>query len=382
MIYEHADKLGRLDRLLEIQAPLDWSRVGQETWGTVYTQARKRGLLSPFRLVRDPYWGGKIEALFHEIRQPNWWQGDDRYHPPEAKHPVSSLQRTLARGEFAVTAEIAPPKGAKEGDILENAAHLQGLVHAVNITQNPMATAHMSAIACSLLLVQSGIEPILQLTARDYNRYALQSEVLGAAALGIHNVLCLTGDAPTSGRSPAGELPFDLDATQMLWILRRLRDKGIFLDGRAVTGRPQLFLGTAGSPNDPKPEHEALRLEKKINAGAQYIQTQLVYDVSKLAGWLEALEKRGLLDKVHILVGIGPLRSARTARFLQEKIPDVSIPYKIIKRMGNSTAPEETGFEIALELIGEVKSLPGIGGVHIMSMGWERILPGLLSAIE
>ncbi len=236
----------------------------------------------------------------------------------------------------------------------------------------------MSSLACCLLLTQHGIEPVLQLTGRDYNRFALQSEVLGAATLGIHNVLCLTGDPPTAGRGPAGELPFDLDSTQMLWILRRLRDEGRFLDGRSVVEAPRLFLGAAGSPNEADPAHEALRLEKKINAGAQFIQTQLVYDATILQQWLEALDRRGLLAKVHILAGIGPLRSVKTARFLNERIPGVVVPPRLIERLDRSPAPEETGLEIALELIEQVKALPGVSGLHIMSVGWESILPRLL----
>ncbi len=281
-----------------------------------------------------------------------------------------------------MTAEVAPPTGANATKVQETALGFQGLLHAANVTQNPMATPRMSSLACCLLLKQSGIEPVLQLTARDYNRLALQSEVLGAAALGIQNILCLTGDAPTVGRGPAGALPFDLDATQMLWILRRLRDEERFLDGRIVNGSPQIYLGSAGSPNDPKPQHEALRLEKKINAGAQFIQTQLVFDVSLLERWLDALEERDLLSKVHILVGVGPLRSLKVARFLREKIPDIVVPDSIVEQLEMSKNPEETGVELTLELIRKIKTLPGISGIHIMSLGWEAILPRLVNEVR
>ncbi len=370
MIYERADELGRLDRLLEVQAPLDWSHVGRETWLTVIATARERSLLSPMRAVRDN-WREQVERLFHDLRQPGWWQGDDDYHPPACSTPVSQLQMALQRGEFVITAEITPPSGADVGQVWEKALRLQNHVRAVNVTENPMATPRMSSLACCLLLPRQGIEPILQLTARDYNRFALQSEALGAAALGIHNVLCLTGDAPTIGRGPAGELPLDLDATQMLWILRRLRDERRFLDGRRVSEPPRLFLGAAASPNDPNPAHEALRLEKKINAGAQYIQTQLVYDVELLQRWLEALDGRNLLTKAYILVGIGLLHSVKTIRFLQERIPGVIIPAHLIERMERSSTPEKTGFEIALELTNKVKALPGVSGIHVMSLAKE-----------
>lgn len=228
------------------------------------------------------------------------------------------------------------------------------------------------------MLARDGIEPVLQITARDYNRLALQSEALGAAALGIRNVLCLTGDPSSHNFVPAGDLPYDLDASQMLWILRRLRDEGRFLDGRDMSEPPELFLGAAGSPNDPDPHLEAMRLEKKINAGAQFIQTQLIYDVDSLKRWLEAMEARDLLSKAHILVGIGPLRSVKVVRYMQKHIPDVLMPPRLAAKMERSVDSQETGLEIALELIHEVKDLPGVSGLHIMSVGWERIIPRLL----
>ncbi len=204
LIYERADAMGRLDSLLEVQAPLDWGRVGRETWGTVVSEARERGLLYPARALRDTRWREKVAQMFQDIRQPDWWQGDGRYHPPASPRPVSGLQAALERGEFVVTAEIAPPVGASASKVRAKADRLQGLIHAANVTENPMANPRMSSLACGLLLAGYGIEPIVQLTARDYNRLALQSEVLGASALGIRNVLCLAGDPPTTGRGPAG----------------------------------------------------------------------------------------------------------------------------------------------------------------------------------
>jgi len=379
LIYQRAEELGRLDRLLEVQAPLDWSRVGHETWATVVRQAREHGLLSPMRLGRGRGWGDRVESVLREIRQPDWWQGDASYHPPAQAIAASRLQAALQRGEFGVTAEVTPPPGASAEKVIASAAQLRGLIHAANVTNNAMATPRMSSLACCLLLQRQGIEPVLQLTARDYNRMMLQSEVLGAAASGIHNVLCLTGDPPTTGLGPASGLPFDLDATQMLWILRRLRDEGRFLDGRPASKPPRLFLGAAGSPNDSNPYHEALRLEKKINAGAQFIQTQLVYDVECLDRWLAALDSRDLLDKVYILVGIGPLRSIKSAHYLAERVPGVSLPLQIVDRMERSSDPRETGLEIAIELIQQVKVLPGVAGIHLMAVGWGSVLPRLIT---
>jgi methylenetetrahydrofolate reductase (NADPH) len=378
VIYERAKARGTLNKLLEVQAPLDWSRAGRETWGTVISEARSRGLLSPANLARSGHWREETRTLFRDIRQPAWWQGDDQYHPPRSIEPASGLQAALSRGEFVVTVEISPPISANAEMIRDRAGRMRDMIHGANVTQNPMATPRMSGLACSALLLGEGVEPILQLTARDYNRLALQSEALGASALGIHNILCLTGDPPTKSRGPAAGLPFDLDATQMLWILRRMRDEGQFLDGRSIEQPPTLFLGTAASPSDSMPQHEALRLEKKINAGAQFIQTQLVYDAKLLERWLEALEARDLLTKVHILVGIGPLRSIRVARYMLEHIPDIAMPAQMVEQMEKSAQPEEMGLEIALRLIEEVKQLPGVSGIHLMSVGWQAILPRLL----
>jgi methylenetetrahydrofolate reductase (NADPH) len=380
-IYERADKTGQLERLLEVQAPLDWKRVGHETWGTVISKSRERKILSPKNVFRRSDWLEEVDEMFAHIRQPEWWQGDDAYHPPANVDPVSRLQAALNRGEFVITAEVKPPIGSNVTRIEEQAENLFGLVHAANVTQNPMATPRMSSFASCLSLIREGIEPVLQLTARDYNRLALQSEVLGAAALGIHNVLSLSGDPPTAGRNPAGQLPYDLDATQMLWILRRMRDKGIFLDGREIDKPPDLFLGAAGSPGDPNLIHEALRLEKKINAGAQFIQTQLIYDIDSLTRWLEALNKRNLIAQVHILVGIGPLRSVKTARYMQENIPDIKVPLSLVEKMEKSQNPQETGLEITIELIQEVRNLPGVSGIHVMALGWEKVLSRLLSKV-
>ena len=384
LIYRRAEAMGRMERLREVQAPLDWSRVGRETWGQVVSLAWGRGLLAPRYLFQHDVWRAQIAQLFYDVRQPDWWRGDAEYHAPrspegdlQSAEPVSDLQARLARGEFVVTAEIAPPLGASSEKI-ERARQLRDYIAAGNFTDNPMATARMSSLACSVLLLEQGIEPVLQMTARDYNRLSLQSEILGASALGIRNVLCLTGDPPMSGREPFGAIPFDIDAVQMLWILRRMRDDSIFLDGRALKNPPRVFLGVAGSPNAPNPRYEALRLEKKINAGAQFIQTQLVYDVEAFAGWLEALDQRNLLGKVHILAGVGPLRSAKAARYIATQLHNVRVPPAILARMeGARDAPEE-GVQIALELMERLRTLKGVSGIHLMGMGWEAIIPRLV----
>jgi methylenetetrahydrofolate reductase (NADPH) len=282
----------------------------------------------------------------------------------------------------STSAELTPPVGASLENFVEKAIELRDFVHAVNITQNPMASPHMSTIASGLSLVQQGIESILQLTARDYNRLALQSAALGVSALGIHNILCLTSDPPVAGRGPVSGLPFDLDATQMIWILRRFRDEGHFLDGSDVSTPPRLFLGSAASPNDPNPNHEILRLKKKINAGAQFLQTQLVFSIERLERFLEAMDRGNLLDKVYILAGVTSLRSLKIAMYIQERIPDVFVPTEVIDRMESSETPEETGLEIALELVQKMKTLPGVSGVHLMNLGWDEFYPRLLREVR
>ncbi|MEE8121348.1 MAG: methylenetetrahydrofolate reductase C-terminal domain-containing protein [Anaerolineales bacterium] len=386
LIYRRAEAMENLEGLLEVQAPLDWSRVGHSTWFALFQEARKRKLLTITALKPLRDWKKEVSILFRDMRQPAWWNGDQEHHPATSHEQVSSLQTALMRGEFVVTSEFVPPTGVRLEDSAKKVESLRGRVHAVNVAENPMATAHMSSLAGCQILKSLGLEPILQVTARDYQRLILQSEVLGANALGINNILCLTGDAPTAGRAPFMGLPFDLDATQMLWILRRLRDQGLLLDGRQIDDPPRIFLGAAGSPNDPNPTYDALRLEKKINAGAQFIQTQLVYEGTIVERWLEALDKRDLLSKAHVLIGISPLRSLQHAVFLQERIPDITIPSIIMRRFAESPCPGRLGVDMALELIEEIRALPGVSGVHLMALGetdtTNRLLDGLRAIME
>ena len=378
LVYRRADALGCMERLLEVQVPLDWARVGRETLGEVVSLAWRRGLFAPRYLFQRSVWRERIAQLFYDLRQPDWWRGDSNYHDPRSAEPVSGLQARLACGEFVVTAEIAPPLGASSEKIEQSALLLHDHIAAGNFTDNPMATARMSSLACSVLLLRQGIEPVMQMTARDYNRLSLQSEILGASALGIRNVMCLTGDPPMSGREPYGAIPFDIDAVQMLWILRRMRDDGIFLDGRSLKSPPRLFLGAAGSPNAPNSRYEALRLEKKIHAGAQFIQTQLVYDVDAFAAWMEALDKRNVLDKIHILAGVGSLRSAKSARYIATQLHNVRVPPPILTRMESARDAQEEGIQIALEIMERLRTMKGVSGIHLMAMGWEAVIPRLV----
>lgn len=379
-IYERAFRLGHEERLLEVLPPLDWDKVGTETWGAVARQVRQvgakrvfAGLLSRDVMQRAQTW----DAVFRPVRQPDWWQGDDVYHAPAYEEPVSALERRLRAGVFVVTAEVAPPLSTATDKLCDNVAMVRPYVTAVNFTDSPSATPRMSSWACSKLALDHGAEPVLQIAARDRTRTGLQAEILGASALGIRNVLCLSGDSARLGPPPLGRSDMiDLDAVQMLWLLRQMRDEGHYLDGRAIKCPPQLFLGAAAAPFASEPRFQALREHKKVNAGAQFFQTNLVYDVPGLERWLNELAKRGILGKVYILVGITPLKSLKMAHYMHHDIPGVVIPQTILTRMAQAgDGAKEEGVAIALELIEAIKKIEAVDGVHLMAVGWEAIVP-------
>jgi len=385
-IYERAEKMGRTDILLENNAPLDGDRVGRETWLDVVRMWREREDSPKFiefvtnREKFDEDW----ENLFYDIRQPEWWRGDREYHPPAYEEPISLLEANLRTGEFTCTGEIAPPLSVSETIINKKAGWLSDYVAAANFTDNASASARMGSMASSKLCLESdsGLEPVMQLQARDRTRVVIESDVMGAAGLGIKNILCLTGDHHRFGPGPIS-MPeqFDMDAVHMLWMLRRMRDEGKYIDGRNIKYRPQIFLGAAASPFGAPPKYEALRAEKKVNAGAQFIQTQPVFDYDRFLEWVEALDKRNLLDKVYILAGLIPLKSARAAHFMADDVPGVAIPPEIVKRMddaGDKEAQSEEGVAIALEMIEKLKNTPGISGIHFMAVHWEAIIPRLM----
>jgi methylenetetrahydrofolate reductase (NADPH) len=259
---------------------------------------------------------------------------------------------------------------------------IKGFVSAANFTDNASAVARMSSVACSRICMDLGIEPIVQMQARDRTRVVIESDAMGMAGLGMKNLLVVTGDHHRFGLSPRSTpTQFDMDSVQVLWMLRRMRDEGVYLDGRPIKNRPEWFLGAAASPYGAIPRYEALRFEKKINAGAQFIQTQPMFDYDRYLEWLEALDKRNLLGKAYILAGLVPLKSARAAHFMDENVPGVVIPPEILKRMddaGDKEGQQEVGAEIALELIEKIKGTTGISGLHIMAVHWEQIVPRLV----
>ncbi len=387
-IYDRAFKMGRQDLLLEILPPLDWEKVGGETWGDVIQQVRRigtgkvvSGLLSRSEKDRIAVWN----SIFHPILQPDWWRGDRMSHPPRTDLPASELERRLKAGDFVVTAEVSPPLSVKTDKLLANIARVKSCVTAVNFTDNPSATSRMSSWACSRLALEQGAEPVMQIAARDRTRISLQSEVLGANALGIRNFLCLSGDSMKLSPAPRGRMDVvDLDAIQMLWILRRMRDEGRYLDGREIKTPPYFFLGAAASPMASQPKFQALREHKKINAGAQFFQTNLIFDVGALEVWLNELACRNILDKVFVLVGITPIKTLKMAQYLNGEVTGVFVPAGLMKRMESADAlgnAQEEGVRIALELIDKILRFKnqGVHGIHLMAVGWEEIVPRIVA---
>jgi methylenetetrahydrofolate reductase (NADPH) len=282
-----------------------------------------------------------------------------------------------------VTAEVAPPLSIKTDKLLKNIDMLKPYVTAINFTDSPSATPRMSSWACCKFAVDQGAEPVMQIAARDRTRVGLQSEVLGASALGIRNILCLSGDSMKMAPAPRGRMDvIDIDSIQMLWILRRMRDEGKYLDGRQIKTPPQYFLGAAASPFASEPKFQALREHKKFNAGAQFFQTNLVFDVERFEVWLNELAKRGILDKIYILVGITPLKTLKMAQYMDKDIPGVTIPQPLLSRLEKADALggiQEEGVRVALEQIEKIRKLQGVNGIHLMAVGWEEIVPRIIT---
>lgn len=382
-IFERAHAMGREEMLLEVLPPLDWDKVGTETWGDVFRQAKKTGINKVFSglLSKDVDERSQVwEAVFRPVRQPEWWQGDAEYHPPAYEEPVSELEGRLKSGEFVVTAEVAPPLTVATKKLTSNIELVKPYVAAINFTDSPSATPRMSSWACSSIAVQNGAEPVMQIAARDRTRTGLQAEVLGATALGVKNILCLSGDSMRMAPEPRGRMDvIDVDSIQMLWILRRMRDEGRYLDGRSLKFPPKYFLGAAASPFSSQPHFQAIREHKKVNAGAQFFQTNLVFDAEGLDVWLNELAKRDILDKVYILIGITPLKSLKMALYMHHEVPGVFIPKNILNRMENAgDGASEEGVQIALELIEAVHQKQGVNGIHLMAVGWEEIVPRIV----
>ena len=291
----------------------------------------------------------------------------------------SNLEQILNNGRFAVTAEIGPPKGADPQKIQNKADLLRGYADAFNVTDNQTAVVRMSSFAGCCLLHQMNMEPILQMTCRDRNRIALQSDILGASALGIRNVLCLTGDHQSFGNHPGAKGVYDVDSIQLVQIIKQMRDDGLFQNGEAIpAGKPIMFIGAAANPYSEPYEFTVDRLEKKILTGAEFIQTQSVFNVDHFLGWMDDVRSRGLDKKTHILAGVTPLKSKKMTERMKYHVPGVDVPDEIEKRMNNASDEKQEGYTIALETMKQLKNIKGVHGVHITALFWEEITPVLV----
>lgn len=288
--------------------------------------------------------------------------------------PSSHLERVLREGHFAVTAELSSPDSADPERVFKLADELRGNVDAINATDASSANVHISSLAVCALVKQLGLEGVLQVSCRDRNRIAFQGNALGASALGIHNILCLTGDGVQAGDQPETKPVFDLDGLQLLNTLRVNRDHGIFLSGRKITPPPNYFLGAAANPFAPPFEWRPARLAKKIQAGAQFIQTQYVFDLSIFRDYMKRVVDMGLHEQAYILAGVGPIRSDRVARYMADNVPGVIIPEEIIRRLAGKEgkdAKAQEGVEIAVEIVDAVREIQGVSGIHLMAYPWE-----------
>jgi len=287
----------------------------------------------------------------------------------------TNLEKVLDSGAFAVTAEAGPPKGASAKVVQKKGETLKGYCDAVNVTDNQTAIVRMSSLAGCILLKQLGVEPVMQMVCRDRNRIAIQSDILGAVALGIGNVLCISGDHQKLGNHPTAKNVFDLDSIQLIQTLKQMRDEKKFLCGEDISGEVPLFIGAVENPFADPFEYRVTRLAKKVKAGANFIQTQAVYDVGKFAKWMEIVRERGLDKQVHILAGVIPMRSVGMARYMRDYVSGVYVPDKVVTRMEESKDTKEEGVRIILEIIEQLIEIPGIHGIHIMAVGWEDIVP-------
>ena len=300
----------------------------------------------------------------------------------------SNLEKVLRAGHFAVTGELGPPTGADKSVISKKAEHLKGAVDAVNITDNQTAVARMSSISVAAMLVDLGLEPVVQMTVRDRNRIAIQADLFGAWALGARNLLCLTGDHMTFGNHPESKGVYDMDSIQFLKMMRDMGEKGVSESGDELEGAPSFFLGAAANPYAPPYEYRPYRLAKKVQAGAKFIQTQCTYNMPRFKEYMQRAGDLGLLDDVYVMIGVTPLKSTGMAWYMANNVPGLDVPKEVVDRMkaaisdipkedkkARFQAQREEGIEICVETIQQAQEIPGVSGVHIMAIEWEAAVP-------
>ncbi len=295
--------------------------------------------------------------------------------------PISHLEAVLQAGQFAVAAELSPPKGVDLAAIARDAQTLRNYADAVNVTDNQAASVRMASIPVAAILLRHGIEPVAQMTCRDRNRLAIQADLLGAAALGIRNLLCLSGDHGIWGDHPEAKSVYDVDSMHLIRMARNLCEHGTLDNGRSVTLPPQLFIGAAANPFAPPFDYRPLRLGKKVAAGARFVQTQLIYNVKRFETYMARVRDLGLDRQVYILAGVGPVKSAGQANFMATKVAGMEVPDEIVQRMSKTpkAAQPEEGIRICVEIIEQVRRIPGVAGVHIMAVHWAEAVPEIVT---
>lgn len=293
--------------------------------------------------------------------------------------PLSHLEAALRTGRFVITTELAPPVSFDPNDLLAKARPLAGLADAVNVTDGASARTHMSALIAAAILQREGIEPILQLTCRDRNRIALQADLMGAAAAGLHNLLLLTGDDPTAGDQPDSKPVFDIDSTLLTAMAKRMRDQGELPTGKAIAGKAGFFLGAADLPIDPPPGWQPTKLAAKALAGAQFVQTQFCMDAGIVARYAQGLAAHEATRGLYLLIGIAPLRSAKSARWMKQHLYGTIIPDAMIDQLERASDPAAEGARICADLIAEFATIPRVAGVHVMAPANEAVVPGVIA---
>jgi methylenetetrahydrofolate reductase (NADPH) len=292
----------------------------------------------------------------------------------------SKLEKILISGHLAVTSECGPPRGSDGGVITTKAEMIKDYVDAINITDNQTSVTRLCSLAACIRLKLMGLEPILQMVTRDRNRIALQSDILGAASFDIFNILCLSGDHQQFGDSPQGQNVFDLDSMQLIQTVRYMRDEGKFLGGDEIEKPPRMFVGAAANPFADPFEIRVRRLAKKVAAGVEFIQTQCIYNLEKFELWMKQARDRGLHERVYILAGVTPLKSAGMAKYMKNRVPGMDVPDEVVARMSGVPKEKqaEEGINICVESIQRLKEVEGVRGFHVMAIEWEEKVPEIV----
>lgn len=288
------------------------------------------------------------------------------------------LEKILEKGEFAVTGELGPPKHCSTEKLIENIGHLKGSVDAANITDNQTAIVRISSLATASICINEGLEPVMQMTVRDRNRIAMQSDILGAGAIGVPNLLCLSGDHQTLGNHPESKGVYDLDSMQLIQAVKNMRDETKFINGEEIKFPPNLFIGAVWSPTSEPLDIRIPRLAKKVAAGADFIQTQGIYNVERFSQIMDEVRKQTLDNKVKLLAGVIPIKSVGAARYMQKNVSGVDVPEEVVKRLKDAQDPATEGIKMSQEIIAQLREIKGVAGVHVMAIQWEKKVPEIV----